>query len=137
ALRRRLVRPPADDAGAVPEPAAAYVVVAHLDDQRRPQRLPVGAARRAPAARAAGRVAGEAGRLDQRLQAARQRGPLAGRDGRGEADVVEAAAVVVETEQQRADLAAVAGVTEAADDAVRRAQPLHLQHGALAGLVAA
>ena len=42
------------------EAAAGDVVVADLDDQLGPQRLPFGGALGRPAARAAGRVAGEA-----------------------------------------------------------------------------
>src|SRR4051794_11635344 len=40
ALLRRLVGPPAQEFGAVPETAAADMVVAHLGDQLGPQRLP-------------------------------------------------------------------------------------------------
>src|SRR3954447_6221706 len=68
ALLRRLVGPPAQEFGAVAEAAAADMVVADLGDELGPQRLPLGAPRVAPAARPAGCVAGEARRLDQRLQ---------------------------------------------------------------------
>ena len=47
--------------------------------------------------------------------------------------MIQLAGIVVETEQQRADLAAARLVAEAAHHAVRRAQPLDLEHGALAG----
>ena len=58
-------------------------------------------------------------------------------DGRGETDMIQLAGIVVETEQQRADLAAAGLVAEAADHAVCRAQPLDLEHRALAGEVGA
>ena len=57
----------------------------------------------------------------------------AGGDRRGEADMVELARIVVEAEQQRADLLALGRVAEAADHAVRRAQLLDLEHRPLAG----
>ena len=56
-------------------------------------------------------------------------------DARGEADVIELAVVVEQAEQQRADLLAVRGVAEAADDAVGGAQAFHLHHRALAGAI--
>ena len=56
-----------------------------------------------PAARAAGRVAGEARAAFELLQPLRQRRPLGVGDRRGEADMVELARIVVEPEQQRAD----------------------------------
>ena len=46
--------------------------------------------------------------------------------------MVELALVIVEPEQQRSDLAAVAEIAKAADHAIGGAQPLHLDHGALA-----
>ena len=58
------------------------------------------------------------------------------RERRRHADVLQAAAVVVEAEQQRADLVVAALVpAEAGDDAVRGARVLDLDHGALARLV--
>src|SRR5688572_10573836 len=136
ALARRLVRAPAKEGRAVTEAAAAEVVVADFDDELGVERLPFGAALRAPAARAAGRVAGEAGRLDELLEPLRERGLVLGADRRAEADVVEQAPVVVEPEQQRADERAVGAVTEAADDAVGRAHALDLDHAlTVAGLV--
>ena len=63
ALPGRLVRPPAHELRAVPEPAGGDVIVAHLDDELGPQRLPFRARSVAPAARATGRLAGESRRL--------------------------------------------------------------------------
>jgi hypothetical protein len=84
----------------VPEPVAGHVVEPHLDHEFGSQRLPFAAAPGAPAARAAGRFSSEAGRLAKRLQPAGQRAPFGVRDRRGEADVIELAIGVVETEQQ-------------------------------------
>ena len=53
------------------ETVAGDVVVADLDHELRLQRLPFAGALGAPAARAARRVAGEAGRRAQRLELAR------------------------------------------------------------------
>src|SRR5690606_19844274 len=58
-------------------------------------------------------------------------------EARGEADVVEPAGVIVEPEQQRADLSAVGAVAEAADDAICGADMLDLQHRAFPRGVAA
>src|SRR6478609_12128774 len=60
ALFRRLVGAPAEEAGAVAEAAAGEVVVFDFDDQFRSERFPFAGAFGAPAARAAGRLAGEA-----------------------------------------------------------------------------
>src|SRR5262249_58526298 len=81
-----------------------------------------------PAARAAGLVAGEAGRRDQLFEFLGQRRLLARLDGRGEADVMQQAVVVVEPEQQRADHLPALIVAEAADHAVGAAVLLDLDH---------
>src|SRR5687767_4481529 len=60
ALARGLVGPPADQPGPVPEAVAGDLVVADLDHQFGRQRDPFAGALGAPAAGAAGRVAGEA-----------------------------------------------------------------------------
>src|SRR5260370_1045733 len=115
--------------------AGAHVMVAHLDAQLRAQRLPLAGTRSAPAARAAGRVAGKPGRLDQRLELPRKRLAIEVVQGRGKPDVIELALVVVEAEQQRPDQARVPLVAEPADHAICRAPFLDLEHGALARLV--
>src|SRR4029079_12384739 len=68
ALLRVLVRPPADEAGAVAEAAAGDLVVANLDHQLGLERLPRHRALGVPPARPARRASGEARRLDQLLQ---------------------------------------------------------------------
>src|SRR6185437_9442319 len=103
ALPRRLVRPPAQQTWAVAEPAAGEMIVADLDHELRLERLPLRRALGRPAARAAGLVAGEAGRADQLFELLGQRFLLAALHRRGEADMVEQARVVVEPKQQRAD----------------------------------
>src|ERR1043166_1610375 len=100
ALLRRLVRPPAQEFGAVAEAAAGDMVVAHFGDQLGPQRLPFAGPLGAPAARPAGRIAGEARRRDQLLQLSGQRLLVLGRDRRGEADMIEPALLVIEAEQR-------------------------------------
>src|SRR4051812_37739680 len=88
ALPRPLFRTPAQELGSVAEAPAREVVVAHLADQRRPQRHPLGRAPLAPAAGSARRLAGETGRLAQRRQDRRQLAPLVRREAGGEADVI-------------------------------------------------
>src|SRR5207244_2320993 len=130
----------ADQPRAVAEAPGGDLVVADLDDQLGPERLPFGRSRRAPAAGTAGRVASEAGRLDQRLESRRQCRAIDGGDAGGEADMVEQPLVVVEAKEQRADLAGLARVAEATHDAVGGAAALDLDHRPLAqriGVVAA
>src|SRR5215208_6867849 len=50
ALPRRLVRPPAQQCGAVPEPAFGHMVEADFDDEFGAERLPFAGALGAPAA---------------------------------------------------------------------------------------
>src|SRR4029079_5566472 len=63
-----LVRAPAQELGAVAEAAAGEVVVAHLADEGRLQRLPLRRPALAPPAGAARRFAGEARRRDERRE---------------------------------------------------------------------
>ena len=49
--------------------------------------------------------------------------------------MMQQAALVIEAEEERTDLAAVAIIAKAADHAVRRAPALDFEHGALAGAV--
>src|SRR5271155_2442525 len=67
ALTRRLVGTPAQEPGAMAEPAAADMIVANFDDQFWAHWLPFCGALGAPPAGASRRVAGEAGRHDQPL----------------------------------------------------------------------
>src|SRR5262249_22828007 len=78
---------------------------------------------------AAGRVAGEAGRLDQALELLRQRLAFARADAGRKSDVMQQAVVVIESEQQRAHGLAVRAVAEAADYAIGAAIVLDLLHG--------
>src|SRR5690349_5482828 len=137
ALPRRLVLAPSNQRRAVAKSVAGHMVVADLDNELGPKRLPVSRAFGAPAARTARCIAGEAGRLDQTLEKPGELGPLGTRNGRGEADMVELALLVVETKQQRADLPARLLVAEAADDAICRPDVLDLQHGAFARAIGA
>src|SRR4051794_37679968 len=87
ALLRPLLRTPAQEPGSVAEAPAREVVVAHLADQSRPQRLPRGRPTLAPAAGSAGRLAGEPRRLAEGKEDRRQLAPLVRREAGGETDV--------------------------------------------------
>ena len=117
----------------MPETVSGDMVEPHFHHQFRTQWLPLAAALRAPAARTTRRVAGEARRLAQRLQTLGQRSTFTIGDRRCEADVVELAVLVIETEQQRPDLGPIGKIAEATDDAVGSAHSLHLHHGSFAG----
>ena len=132
ALARRLVGPEAHELGAMAEPVARHMVVSDLDDQLRPQRLPFAAALRAPAARAARRLTRETWRGLQSAQLSGQGFPLVIGDRRGEADVIQQALRVVETEQQGSHLVAAAQVSKASDHTIGGPQALDLDHRALA-----
>jgi hypothetical protein len=120
----------------VAEAVAREVVVAHLDDQPRGERLPLAGALGAPAAGPARRAAGEARRRDQRLEPGQQRLPGGGGEAGGEAHVVEQPVAVVEPEEQRAHHARARREAEAADHAVGGAAALDLLHaGALPALI--
>ena len=82
------------------EPAAADMIVAHLDHEFRPQRLPFSGTLGAPPAGAARRVAGESGRLDKAFELPGQRLAVEVVQCRGKPDVIELAFAVVEAEQQ-------------------------------------
>jgi hypothetical protein len=118
----------------VAKAVAREVVVAHLHDQSRLDRLPLRRALGAPAAGPARGAAGEAGRLDQRLELRQERHAGGGREAGREADVMEQPIRVVEPEQERAHRPRARRVAESAHHAVHRAAALHLLHaGALAG----
>src|SRR5215208_4852190 len=68
ALPRRLVGPPAQDGGAVAKSFAAEMIVANLDHEFWLQRTPLCRTLGRPSARPARRIAGEAGRRDQRFE---------------------------------------------------------------------
>ena len=131
------------------EAIALQVVVLHLADALDAQRLPRQILAGAPAALRAGHAVDLGRRLGplaprmalERVHAQRRQllGQLLAhrhRERRRHADVLQAAAVVVEAEQQRADLVVAALVpAEAGDDAVGGARVLDLDHRALARLV--
>src|SRR5437763_12694403 len=104
------------------------MVVADLDHEFRPERLPLARAFRRPTARAAGGIAGEAGRGDQLFQFPGQRWLVITLDGRGEADMMQETPTVIEPKQQRADEGLAFVVAKAADDAVSAAIVLDLLH---------
>ena len=131
------------------EAIALQVVVLHLADALGPQRLPRQVLARAPAAlraRHARRVVGGAGPvapgmvlqrvLAQRRQFVSQLPAHRHREGRGDADVLQHAGVVVQAQQQRAHgILAVAVPAKARHHAIGGARVLDLEHRALAGLV--
>src|SRR6478735_9133981 len=100
ALPWRLVRPPAQDGGAVAKPLAAEMIVRNLDDEFRLQWAPLRRAFGRPAAWAARRIAGKPGFCDQRLKLRRQRRLFLLLDRRAESDMVQQSLIVVESEQQ-------------------------------------
>ena len=132
ALLGRLIGPPAEEFGTVSEAIVGDVIETHLRHKLRTYRLPLPTSLRAPPARAARRLAGKAGRLSQRLQPLRQRAPVVIGDGRREPNVIELARIIVESEQERPDLPAIAQVAKSTDHAVGSAEALHLDHRAFA-----
>ena len=98
ALARRLVGPPAQETGPVAKPAAADMVIANLDDQFEPQRLPFSGALGAPATGASRRVAGKARCPDERFELFGQRLAVEIVQCGGKPDIIELAFAVVEAE---------------------------------------
>ena len=102
ALAWCLVRPPAQETGAVAEPTAADMIITNFDDELRSQRLLLSGALGAPPAGTSRRVAGEARRLDKPFELPGQRPAVEVVQCRGKPDVIELAFAVVEAEQQGA-----------------------------------
>src|SRR5690348_343516 len=102
------------------------MIVTNFDNELRPERLPFARALGRPAARAARRLAGETGRLDQALEFLGQRPSIVRLDVRREADVIEQALVVVKAEQERADHVHAFAVPEPTDHAIGAAEVLDL-----------
>src|SRR5690242_18884721 len=120
---------------AVTKSPAGKVVVSHLHDQLRRERIPFPAPLRAPAARSARRSAGEPGGLDQSLEALGELRLLALRHVGGETHVVQHA-LVVQAKQQGAHELSLRGITEPTNDAVGGARLLDLEHAvAIATLI--
>src|SRR5215216_2160681 len=116
AISRSLVRTPAQEDGGVTEPIALQVIVLDLTDSLDPQRLPRQVLTSAPPTLAAWHTPPAAlgsrplsprmlfeRMLAQRRQLGCQFSPHGHRKGRCHADVVEAATIVVQPKQQRAD----------------------------------
>jgi ferritin-like metal-binding protein YciE len=134
ALFGRLVGAPTQKPCAMAKALAAEMIVADFDHELRPQRLPFARTFGRPAAGAARRIAGEAGRADQRHQLFGERRLILVLDRRGEADMMQQAAGIVESQQERADDTSALVVAETADDAVGAAVILDLLHaGPVAG----
>src|SRR3954447_20668456 len=89
ALLRCLVRPPAQELGAVPETITRDMIETHFHHQFRSNRLPFAASRGTPAAWPARCFPGEARRFAHGFKSAGQLGPFVFRNGRREADVIE------------------------------------------------
>src|SRR5690606_39412151 len=118
----------------MPEAVARDMVVANLDHQLMAERLPLPGSVGAPSARPARRLSGEAWRPGHRFQSLRQCWPLVVRNSGCVADMVEEPVIIEEAEKKRADEPVVAPAAKPADDAARRLQPLHFDHGPLARL---
>src|SRR5215469_16423155 len=114
ALIRVLVRPEAQQAGAVPEAVALDLVVAHLDDELGPQRRLLEAAA-APAVLLREAALGRA--LEERLDE-REDLLLTTRCDSAGADVVEPSVGLVEPEQQGRELSRLRLPANADDDAL-------------------
>src|SRR5215211_31746 len=131
ALARLLVLAPAQQLGPVADAARAHVVEADLDHQLRPQRDPLELPVRRPAARIGGAPLARLVRLERRSQLPF----LLCLEARGVAHDAELP-VVVEAQDERAHRALLLAGSPADDDAIQRAQALHLHHAlALAGPV--
>jgi hypothetical protein len=117
------------------KPVTGDMVEPYLNDEFGPQWLLFVTSFSAPAARTTGSFSGEAGCLAQSLKPLRQACPFSVGNGGSEADMVEPALGIVESEKQRSDLPTVAFLAEAADDAVSGPQLLHLDHRPFARLV--
>ncbi len=115
------------------EAAAGEVIVLHLDDELRRERLPFRRALCAPSAGPARRLSGKPRLPDELLQLGGELRALFRREARGEPDVMQQAFVIVQAQQHRADNSRFLGVTKASDHAVGGPLVLHLDHsGALA-----
>src|SRR5579862_1738383 len=136
AASRRLFRTPAQELRPVTKAAAGKMVVANFAHQLRLQPLPFATAFRAPAARPAGRVAGESRATHVWLQERLEFLALRRREARREPYVIQQPVLVVKPEQKRANLASLAGITESAHHAIGSADALDLAHRrALAGSI--
>src|SRR5439155_12587391 len=128
ALIRIFVRAEPDEAGAVPEAIALELVVAHLDDELRANRVPVQLLAARPSALAARDplVADEA-RLDELRQALLKFPPHGRREPGRVADEVELPRLVVEPQQDGRDPAfRLLAPAEADDHAIGRLVRLDL-----------
>src|SRR5436190_3201810 len=117
------------------EAPAGDLIVADLRHQHWLQRLPLRCALAVPSAGPTGRAAGEARRLDQLLQISGELRAFFRRNGGGEADMMEQAPLIIEAKQERADFLFLLRIAKAADDTVRGALLLDLDHCPLARLV--
>src|SRR6185369_7210589 len=149
AVLRLLVGPPAQEDRGMSEAIALHVVVLYFADTLDPQRLPRQILARTPATLAAGHAAGlgsGASPLAPRVIIHRillQRSELVSellahchRERRGDTDVLQRAAVVIQTEQQRThNILAGLVPAKAGDDALCGARVLDLDHRALVRLI--
>src|SRR5437667_50739 len=128
AVLRIFVRPPADEARAVPEAVLLQLVVAHLADELRLDRVPVELLAPRPAALASrDSVAADRTGRPQLRQLLLELAPHRRRKAGAVADEVEPALSVVEAEQERRDpTLGLVAPAEADDHAVRGSIRLHL-----------
>ena len=89
------------------KPVTGDMVEPYLNNQFWPQWLPFATSFSAPAAWTTGSFSGEAGCLAQSLESLRQACPFFVGNGGSEADMVEAALGIIESEKQRSDLPAL------------------------------
>src|SRR5215211_2705818 len=132
AFARVLVVPPAHQLCAVPDALAGDVIERHLYDQLGTKALPHELLLRLPAAR----LSGAALTRSVGLELPEQLALLLGLESGRVADDVQAAVVVIQPQDQRADRPLLLAEAERRDDRVSRADPLDLHHPlALARLI--
>lgn len=112
----------------MPEAACGELIVRDFDDKLSVKRNPFAGTFRRPAAGAPRRTAGEPRWTDMTLDPLFDTLSFGCGETGSEPDVIEISFIVVQTEQQRSDLLAVAADTQAAHDAIGRANGLNLLH---------
>ena len=104
ALGRRFVRPEANEFRAMPKVTVRDMVKAHFHHNLGQERLPLSRSLGRPAARRSGSGSGEARLMNERFKFFGQRRLIGFGDARREADMVQTSLVVVQTEQQGANV---------------------------------
>src|SRR5439155_15738835 len=130
AVLRVLVGPEAQEPSPVPEAVALELVVAHLDDELRPDGVPVELPALRPAALAAGDpLVAQLPLRDHLRKLLLELAPYRRRKPRAMAHEIELTLVAVEPEQERGNSpVGLVAPAEPDDHAIRRLVRLHLDH---------